>query len=389
MEHASTGTDKAAQFRLLTEVTAGTPMGTLLRSFWQPVADATRLKPGGTLPVTVMGEDLTLYRGESGKPYLVGGRCAHRCTVMHTGLVREEQISCMYHGWRYDGTGQCTAMPAEKRGARPDLVKIAGYPVHEYGTLLFAYMGEGEPPPFDLPRKDILEDPKRHLFLFHEIWDCHWLQQIENSLDAAHVSFAHVWGRMSRFGEEITTSAPDLSYTETSAGILQVATRSAKNVRKSDWTFPNNNHVVVPGPKKGDPWSHVVVWGVPIDETRTLRFTLISSEPGDDALEREIKRDYQPAEHQRELFMERSIPPLGSTQFLSVQDYVAVRGQGVIVDRSQEHLAQTDMGIVLLRRILMRELECIQQGRPTKSWTKLAVSEPMPISVPEPAPAPA
>ena len=66
-----------------------------------------------------------------------------------------------------------------------------------------------------------------------------------------------------------------------------------------------------------------------------------------------------------------------------------MRGQGVIVDRSQEHLAQTDMGIVLLRRILMRELECIQQGRPTKSWTKLAVSEPMPISVPEPAPAPA
>jgi nitrite reductase/ring-hydroxylating ferredoxin subunit len=64
--------------------------------------------------VRILGEDLTLFRGESGTPYLIGGRCAHRCTVLHTGWVQADQIRCMYHGWRYDGTGRCTEMPAER-----------------------------------------------------------------------------------------------------------------------------------------------------------------------------------------------------------------------------------------------------------------------------------
>jgi nitrite reductase/ring-hydroxylating ferredoxin subunit len=128
--------------RQLTQTAAGTPMGTLLRSFWQPVAPADSVEPGKARALRVLSEDLTLYRGESGTPYLIGARCAHRCTVLHTGWVQDDQVRCMYHGWRYDGTGRCTEMPAEKN-VSPDLVKIAGYPVHEYGGLLFAYLGTG------------------------------------------------------------------------------------------------------------------------------------------------------------------------------------------------------------------------------------------------------
>jgi len=37
--------------------------------------------------VRVLGEDLTLYRGDSGKAYLVARRCAHR-GVLRTGLAQ-------------------------------------------------------------------------------------------------------------------------------------------------------------------------------------------------------------------------------------------------------------------------------------------------------------
>ena len=190
--------EPATSFRLLTETAPGSLMGRLLRRFWQPVALANSVAKGKARPLRILGEDLTLYRGESGRPHLIAGRCAHRCTTLHTGWVRGEEIQCMYHGWRYDGTGLCTDIPAENR-ARSTPVKIAGYPVHEYGDVLFAYLGEGPVPGFDLPRKDVLEQSDRAVFTQLQIWDCNWFQQVENSLDAVHVSFVHVWGKVGAF----------------------------------------------------------------------------------------------------------------------------------------------------------------------------------------------
>ena len=74
-----------------------------------------------------------------------GGRCAHRLSVLHTGWIQGERIRCMYHGWQFDGSGQCTERPAEGDTRVPD-IKIAGYPLHEYAGALFAYMGDGPAP---------------------------------------------------------------------------------------------------------------------------------------------------------------------------------------------------------------------------------------------------
>jgi 5,5'-dehydrodivanillate O-demethylase oxygenase subunit len=377
------------ELQLLTQCARGTLMGTLLRSFWQPVALAESVAPGKARFVRVMGEDLTLYRGASGTPYLVGGRCAHRATVLHTGWVEGEEIRCIYHGWRYAGSGRCTERPAERR-VPPDGIRIASYPVRDYAGLVFAYLGAGAVPEFELPRKPVLEDESRRRYPVEQVWDCNWLQQVENSLDAVHVSFVHVWGRMSRFGEEIRTAIPQLAYDETSAGIRQVATRSKTNVRISDWTFPNNNHIVSPGPQKGDPWLDTVVWAVPADDTHTMRFTVnVVPKTNDEETDRRIAwdrtRTFNPADHYDALFNRHEVPDAGASQLISTQDYVAVRGQGEIFDRTQEWLGDSDAGIVLLRRIFFRELEAIRAGLPTKRWEKLDEAAALPIQIAEAA----
>jgi len=195
---------KVEQFKLLIETGPSTPMGTLLRKFWHPIAVSEKLEKGKAQALRVLGEDLTLYRGEGGRPYLIGGRCAHRCTVLHTGVIQGEQIRCMYHGWRYDGTGLCTDIPAEKQPrSRP--ITIAGYPVHEYSGVVFAYLGEQPVPTFDLPRKHILEEKGRSTLVYKSVWDCNWFQHVENSLDAVHVSFAHLWGSV---GQDLLLCPP-------------------------------------------------------------------------------------------------------------------------------------------------------------------------------------
>src|SRR6476661_5158428 len=72
----------------------GTLAGRYLRSFWQPVSRAVDLAPGRAVPVRMMSEDFTLYRGEGGEPHMVAFRCAHRGTQLSVGWVEGDCIRC-------------------------------------------------------------------------------------------------------------------------------------------------------------------------------------------------------------------------------------------------------------------------------------------------------
>lgn len=362
----------------LAETSAHTPMGKVLRKFWHPIAISSSVADGKAKAVRLLGEDLALYRGQSGAAHLVANRCAHRLTKLHTGWVEGEQLRCMYHGWKYDATGQCVERPAERPGSEAG-IRIKAYPVHEYCGLIFAWLGQGEPPAFDLPRKAIFERNDVLLFRRQEIWPCNWLQHAENSLDALHVSFAHQTGRVGVFGEAVTTIIPELSYEETLAGIRQTAVRSEggkSHVRISDWTFPYANHVSIPPMRAGAPWMEVSNWMVPIDDTQTARITLIAAESTSPEADADLRRyfddceTYNAANHHDELFAGK-YPEDPLIRLTSAQDYVALIGQGAIADRANERLGSSDRGIAMLRRILRREMEAIGSGRPTKQWRRI------------------
>src|SRR6266545_7381838 len=106
----------------------GTTAGRFLRTFWQPVARGRDLKPGQAAPVQIMNEWITLYRGASGAPHAVAFRCGHRGTQLSVGWVEDDCIRCRYHGWMYDGGGQCVEQPGEDP-AFAQRVRIRSYPV--------------------------------------------------------------------------------------------------------------------------------------------------------------------------------------------------------------------------------------------------------------------
>ena len=103
----------AARNELLTRVGPGTPMGELLRRYWQPIGGASELEKNPIKPIRLMGENLVLYKDLSGTFGLVDRHCPHRRADMSYGWVEASGIRCSYHGWRYDETGACIDQPYE------------------------------------------------------------------------------------------------------------------------------------------------------------------------------------------------------------------------------------------------------------------------------------
>src|ERR1700735_2101727 len=190
-----------------------TPGGRYMRTFWQPVARSADVIDGQAIPLRILGEKFTLYRGEGGRLHLVDFACAHRGTQLSTGFVEGDCIRCLYHGWRYDGDGQCVEQPGEDAGFAAK-VRLKTHPVEEYLGLVFAYLGDAAPPP--LRRFPELEADGVLLVDPAEVWPCNFLNRLDN--DMAHVSWTHRES-LKRNGQTVGHNTYAQNYAETEFGL--------------------------------------------------------------------------------------------------------------------------------------------------------------------------
>jgi 5,5'-dehydrodivanillate O-demethylase len=388
----------------------GTLAGRYLRHFWQPIAIAHDLPPGRAKPVRIMGEDFTLYRGErragtaqssvlgpqSSPAHLVAFRCAHRGTQLSTGWVEGDEIRCFYHGWKYDGSGQCTEQPAEPEPFC-SRIKIKAYPVQEYLGLIFAYLGEGaggegEAPP--LPRYPSFEEEGvRQVSTY--IRECNFFQNLENYVDEVHVAFTH---RVSHFADHGLYVVPRISAEETDWGVTVYAQRPGDLVRATAIGMPNIGNVAGGAPpSEEEGWSEFIAWRVPIDDERHVSFnvnmTHIKGEAAERLRQRQSERRPAPPGESASVAAARILrgelewsDVESRPDIVNVQDNAAQVGQGLIADRTHERLGSSDAGIVLLRRIWARELQAFAEGKPLKKWERTQRVQAMSGGVPSAKP---
>jgi phenylpropionate dioxygenase-like ring-hydroxylating dioxygenase large terminal subunit len=163
------------------------------RRWWYPVARSSELgrRP---LAVTLMDVPLAVFRDAGGAPAVLLDRCAHRNYPLSLGRVTADGgLECGYHGWTYDGGGQCVRVP----GLPGDRAQSAGtrhVPSHaalEQDGLVWAW---GEPDaeptgrPFALPE---LGGPGAGEVVFRRDLDCTLHAALENALDVPHTAFLH------------------------------------------------------------------------------------------------------------------------------------------------------------------------------------------------------
>jgi 5,5'-dehydrodivanillate O-demethylase oxygenase subunit len=360
--------------------------GRYLRSFWQPVVRSEDLPPGTALPVRIMSEDFTVYRGAGGAAHVVAGRCAHRRTRLHTGVVIDDTIRCLYHGWQYDATGQCIYQPAE-REAFTRATHIAAYPTTEHLGLVWAYFGLGDAPPMN--KHPDFERPGTISVGPPETWPCNVWNRFDNAPDLMHVVFTHQETMNRERGtSDMWKPIPEIHAVETEFGI-ETTVKGPAGVSSFHFLMPNTNAIAprigrVEGFRDAGPlWAYEMFVRVPVDDEhcRSFHVSLIDIH-GEDARHYIEMRDRARAELDPDALIMSTAeavldgrmrisemdPRLGSYYSFLVEDYACQVGQGPIADRENERLGSIDQGTLLLRKIWLRELAALADGRPLKAW---------------------
>lgn len=164
------------------------------REWWYPAAMARDLRRQ-PLPVTLMDRPLVLFRDASGAAHALEDRCPHRNVPLSLGRVHADgNLECGYHGWRFEGSGRCTAVPAldGDLGAVATPRDAVARPVRELDGVVWVW-GSPEVAPHREPyRLPVLGDgPKVGEVVFQRDIDCTMHAALENALDVPHTAFLH------------------------------------------------------------------------------------------------------------------------------------------------------------------------------------------------------
>ena len=161
-------------------------------NFWYPMAASEEL---GDAPIKVrcMGLDFVLFRAADGTANCLSNTCTHRGGSLGDGKIKGDNVECPYHGWQYDGKGQCHRIPSlGSQASIPARARVDAYPVEEKWGLIFAFLGDlpdaERPPLLDITEygRDGWQSTMQEISL-----NGYYQRSVENGLDPAHNEFVH------------------------------------------------------------------------------------------------------------------------------------------------------------------------------------------------------
>lgn len=342
-----------------TRVGKGTPMGELLRRYWMPIAGVSEFDERSTKPIRLLGENLVLYRDLSGNFGLIERQCPHRRADLAFGMVEANGLRCNYHGWCFNGQGQCVLQPFEDTAFPERNVKAGAqttaYPVEINAGIVWAYLGPLPAP--CLPDWEPFSWDNGFVQVVLSEVPCNWFQCQENSIDPVHFEWMHEnWGQRLKHGVKPHGATHlKLAFDEFEHGFVYKRVKEDSDETSELWTvgrvclWPNGFFL-------GEHFE----WRVPIDDENTLsvtwKFTRVPKESEPYVQER-VPTWTGPIKNERGEWI---------TTHVMNQDFLAWVGQGVIADRTKERLGASDRGVVMLRRRFLEEMERVAAGQDPK-----------------------
>lgn len=160
------------------------------RNAWYVAAwdyEVTAKKP---MSRTIAGIPMALWRTSDGAVSALADACWHRLGPLSMGKVMGDEIQCPYHGLRYNSSGRCTHMPAQKT-INPSAI-VPSYPVVERYRYVWVWPGDPDLADPDLvPDMHQMTDPEWAGDGLTIAAECNYQLILDNLIDLTHEEFVH------------------------------------------------------------------------------------------------------------------------------------------------------------------------------------------------------
>lgn len=163
---------------------------------WWPLLPSRQLK---RKPIALerLGLQLVLWRNSRGEAQAHARFCPHRRADLGRGSVKGQRLVCRFHGFEFDGTGQCQLMPCEGSAARiPPGMAIERFPCLEAHGFVWLWSGSPAAMPESVPYLPALAGvPPLASADTELVWEMPLERSVEQLMDMHHTPFTHpgVW----------------------------------------------------------------------------------------------------------------------------------------------------------------------------------------------------
>lgn len=138
----------------------------------------------------VLGTSVVLYRDSVGKVVALRDRCSHRGYPLSEGTLKDDVITCGYHGFCFSASGECLRVPGQ--GTAPSRARVRSYPVVENGPFVWIWPGRPElADPSAIPTETGFADDRYTFVSGNVVIEGNYRLVVDNLLDLSHESFIH------------------------------------------------------------------------------------------------------------------------------------------------------------------------------------------------------
>lgn len=158
---------------------------------WYYAAASADLSVGAVMHRTILGRPVLLGRDAQGRAFALRDTCPHRGTLLSRGEFDGREIECPYHGWRFDTSGRCTAIPSQSEDQRPQPgdIKTGSFALVENQGNIWIHPREGGAPSTPVPEVPALGD--RPSLYIGATFECSLDLAVVGLMDPAHGAFVH------------------------------------------------------------------------------------------------------------------------------------------------------------------------------------------------------
>lgn len=113
-------------------------------NYWYPVGWANELLTGSVIGVMIWKCAIAVYRDPHGNIHALEDACPHKGVALHKGKVEGCNLACAYHGWEFDGSGDCVNVPYLPKSQKLPRAPVRSFPVQEKYNLIWVFPGQAD-----------------------------------------------------------------------------------------------------------------------------------------------------------------------------------------------------------------------------------------------------